>query len=220
MSQKKLPSESHDDCRIIPLFPTTASHSGNVKNVEYINRKREKYYIKAAPTKSGKIQYCAIKNISKISPNDLLQEIPAGYEFYENPREAKVVLRKIPLYKTTDAEVEIVKLAMKTHANVSDYIVEKAADHIIIYTSNCSINDFDNDNLPIWRIAFQLQLIQRYDDVLRFEKVKNTWHAQRFCYRSIYYGWITIEENKDLQYLAEKYCYHIGKDSLYEFCKY
>ena len=209
MSQNKLPFES-TDCRIIPMFPTAACQP----NAEYVNRRRDKYYIKVTPTKAGKIQYCAVKNVSKIDPKNLLKELPVGYEFYESPRDAKVVIRKIPIYNITDAEVEIVKSAMKTRASVSDYIVEKAADHIIIYTGNCDINALD-DYIPLWRTSFYK--IQNYEDVLRFEKVKKTWHAQRFCYRSISYGWITMEQNKDLQYLAEKYCFHLEKDSLYEF---
>ena len=163
MSQNKLPFESVD-CRIISMYPANACQP----NVEYVNRRRDKYFIKTAPTKAGKIQYCAVKNVSKIDPKDLLQEIPAGYEFYENPRDTKVVLRKIPRYNITDSEVEIVKSAMKTHASVSDYIVEKAADHIIIYTGNCKIDAFDNDNFPQWRTSFYK--IQNYEDVLRFEK--------------------------------------------------
>ena len=40
---------------------------------------------------------------------------------------------------------------------------------------------------------------------------------QRFCNLSRYYGWITMETSNDLKYLAEKYCYHIDKESLLEF---
>lgn len=31
------------------------------------------------------------------------------------------------------------------------------------------------------------------------------------------YGWITLETNENLSYLAGKYCFHIDKESLLEF---
>ncbi len=52
---------------------------------------------------------------------------------------------------------------------------------------------------------------------LRFEKDNDNFKAQRFCNLSRYYGWITMETSNDLEYLAEKFCYHIDKESLLEF---
>ena len=54
--------------------------------------------------------------------------------------------------------------------------------------------------------------------MLRFEKTTNgLYKAQRFCNLSNYYGWITLETSDDLNYLAEKFCFHIDKESLLEF---
>jgi hypothetical protein len=47
-------------------------------------------------------------------------------------------------------------------------------------------------------------------------KKKQIYYAERFCYRSSVDDWITMESDKDLKYLAEKYCFHVGKDSLYD----
>jgi hypothetical protein len=186
-----------------------------MKAVEYINRRREKYCIKAALSKTGKKRYYIVKNMSKVSPEELLHEIPPGFEFYEHPRDAMVVLRKIPMYNTNDAEVEIVNSAMKQHDTVTDYIVEKSIDHITIYTGCCDVNNFSD--MP--ELVAKFHLIQHYDDVLRFEKKKKIYLAQRFCCLSRDFGWITMERNRDLRYLAEKYCYHTGKDSLLDFWK-
>jgi len=186
-----------------------------MKVVEYINRRREKHCIKVATTKTGKKRYYTVKNLSKVSPEELLYEIPVGFEFYEHPRDAMVVLRKILTYNINDTEVEIVNSVMKQHDTVVDYIVEKGVDHITIYTGCCDINRFSD--MP--ELIASFYLIQHYDDVLRFEKKKKIYLAQRFCCLSRDYGWITMERNKDLRYLAEKYCYHIGKDSLFNFWK-
>jgi hypothetical protein len=181
--------------------------------VEYINRKKEKYYLKTAPSKSGKIQYCAIKNISKINPAELVEEIPPGYEFYEKPKDALVVFRKIPVYNISDEEVEIIDSVMKKHETVSDYIIEKGVDDITIYISQIGDKNYDDDFL----FEFRKKIVWTYDDGLKFEKAGRIYKAQRFCYRSSSYGWITMESSKDLRYLAEKYCYHIDKESIYEF---
>ena len=179
----------------------------------YINRKKDKYYLKAVSSKTGKIRYYVVKNLSKIDCNDLLEELPAGFEFYEHPHNAQVVLRKIPIYNITDAEVEIVNSVMEKHETVSDYIVEKCVDHIVVYCGRCNIDDFSD--FP--QIRDQFHLIQSYEDILRFEKAGKTYRVQRFCCLSRHYGWIIMEKNKDLRYLAEKYCYHIDKESLLNF---
>ena len=186
-----------------------------MKAVEYINRRKEKHYLKEANTKTGKKRYYVVKNLSKYSIEELLYEIPAGFEFYEHPRDAMVVLRRIPTYNINDTEIEIVSSAMKQHDNVTDYIIEKGVDHITIYKGCCDINRISD----IPELIASFYLIQHYDDVLRFEKKKKIYLSQRFCCLSRDYGWITMERSKDLQYLAEKYCYHVGKDSLLNFWK-
>jgi hypothetical protein len=182
--------------------------------VVYTNRRNEKVYLKTAPTKSGKLQYCAVKNISKMNPDELLDYIPEGYEFYENPREAMVYFRRIPRYNTTDAEVEIVDSVMKQHETVSDYIIEKGADEIIIFVSQMNKND--EQYLGYRELIAGLHFYRRYEDVMKFVKTGKTYKAQRYCWRSSVDDWITLESGKDLKFLAEKYCKHIGKDSYYE----
>jgi hypothetical protein len=150
---------------------------------EYFNRRNEKHCIKAGITKTGKKQYYVVKKLSKVLPEELLQEIPSGYEFHELPRDAMVVLRKIPVYNINDAEVEIVKSAMKQHEAVLDYIIEKAADCITIYTGCIDKVRYFSEISPYFT-SLNLKTIQHYEDVLRFEKKKQIYYAQRFCYLS------------------------------------
>lgn len=182
--------------------------------IEYINRRKEKYYIKATLSKTGKMVYSSVKDKPKLNLDELLQEIPQGFEFYESPCEARVYFRKVPIYNITDAEVEIVNSAMKMQEIDSAYIVEKGVDRITVYIGQKMSHNFDAE---FSLFKEKLYLFQSYDEQLRFEKIRKTYEAQRFCYRSSHNDWITMENSKDLKYLAEKYCYHIDKDSLFDF---
>ncbi len=180
---------------------------------EYINRRKEKYYVKAIPTKAGKQRFYIVKSTTKTNPAELLQEIPSGFEFYKIPSSAQVIFRKVPTYNISDAEVEIVDSVMKKHETVSDYIIEKGVDHITIYLARMDISQFSD--FP--GMAEKLHMFQTYEDLLRFEKAGNIYNAQRFCCLTSHYGWITMESDENLEYLAEKYCYHIDKKSLINF---
>lgn len=51
--------------------------------VSYENRKGETHYVKAVKTKKGGTRYYIVKNNQ--NPDDLINEIPPGFEFYEFP---------------------------------------------------------------------------------------------------------------------------------------
>jgi len=184
--------------------------------IEYTNRRKEKYYLKTAPTKTGKTQYCVVKNIKKMNPVELVDEIPPGFEFYEEPKDARVYFRKIPVYNISDEEVEIIDSVMKKHETVSDYIIDKGVNDITIFISNPGdVFSYGDEIVPWFREG--LYFYRRYEDGLKFVKTGKKYSAQRFCYLGSVDDWITMESSEDLRYLAEKYCYHIDKESLYDF---
>ena len=189
-----------------------ANTSQHVKMIlEYTNRKKENHFLIYKLTKNGKERYYIIKDKTKYAPSDLLTEVPRGFEFYEFPEDAKVVLRKILKSTISQAEIKTVDDVMKNHITAKDYIIDKTENSIIVYLGN-----LDNDEFLLPEDHFRK--IQSYNDMLRFEKVNlATYKAQRFCSISRYYGWITMETNEDLHYLADKYCFHIDKESLLEF---
>ncbi len=179
--------------------------------IEYINRKHEKHYLKAIPTKNGKERYYIIKDISRVPASELLNEVPLGFEFYEYPEDGKVVLRKIVKSSITDDDLAAVDEVMQRHETVKDYILHKNQNAIYVCVAHLNREEFPE-------IADRIELILRYYPELRFEKVNDDlFRAQRFCNLSRYYGWITIESNENLEYLANKYCYHINKESLLDF---
>ena len=178
--------------------------------LEYINRKGKSHYLKAAITKNGKERYYIVKDISKINPNDLVLDLPRGYEFYEMPDDAQVVIRKILVSNITSDDMEAIDYVMRNHKTAKNYLLDKDANGIIVYLGHLILEDCGDDKE-------QFKLYQSYNFRLRFEKTNKTYKAQRFCSISRYYGWITMETSEDLEYLAEKYCFHIDKDSLIEF---
>ncbi len=178
--------------------------------VSYENRKGDKHYVKAVKTKKGGTRYYIVKNNQ--NPDELINEVPPGFEFYEIPFDAQVTFRKIVKINITDEEFSILDSVMKHHKTVKDYIIEKEKDALLIY-----ISDYDEE-LRLMLGEKQFAQIQKYDEKMRFEKGENGgFHAQRFCFISKFYGWITMETGDDLKYLAEKYCYHIDKETLLNF---
>jgi hypothetical protein len=176
--------------------------------ISYENRKGEIHYVKAAKTKKGGTRYYIT------NPAELIEEIPPGFEFYEFPEDALVSFRKILKTNITDEDFSILDSIMKQHKTIKDYIIDKEENALTVY-----ISDYEEDFLAMLTDA-QFRDIQRYIEKLRFEKTADgNFKAQRFCFISKYYGWMTMETSEDLKYLAEKYCYHIDKESLLEFWK-
>lgn len=179
--------------------------------VEYINRRKESHFLIPKITKNGKERYYIVKDITKFNKSDLLIEIPSGYEFYEFPEDGKVVLRKMIKSIISQYEMEIVDDVMKSHLTAKDYLIDKTENSLIIYLGQLDKDDYNGDE------EF-FRKIQSYWYMLRFEKTTNgLYKAQRFYNLSNYYGWITLETSDDLNYLAEKFCFHIDKESLLEF---
>ena len=58
--------------------------------LSYTSRRKEVYSLKKVKTKKGNLRYYVVKNIDKVSKEDLVYEMPDGYEFYENIAEYKV----------------------------------------------------------------------------------------------------------------------------------
>jgi len=178
--------------------------------VKYVNRKGQAHYLRAVTAKKGDTRYYIIKNPEKYPDTELLESLPAGFEFYEQPSEALVVLRKNLQTNITPGEKEILEKVMQQHETVDDYIIDTEANTLLVYTAHFYREEFESDE--------QFKFFQAYNAKLRFEKTDTgKYLAQRFCQLSKYYSWITLETSEDLAALAQKYCYHIDKESLLDF---
>lgn len=177
----------------------------------YTNRKGHQHYLRLVQTKKGGTRYYIVKNPERYADDELLLQMPSGFEFYEYPFDARVVLRKKLKSKITHDELSVVDQVMAQHETVKDYILDQDQESIFVYQAGLTLADAIFDEALF-------REIQSYDVKLRFRKTaEETYQAQRFCHISRYYGWITMETSPHLGDLAQKFCYHIDKESLLEF---
>ena len=179
--------------------------------LKYTNRKGSDHYLRAAQTKKGKARYYIVKNLEKFSKSELLKEMPKGYEFYEDPDDARVCIRKIitPLFSIE--EKKIVDEFMKKHDFIKDYIIELEKEVLTIYTAHMTKDEF-----PTLSNEF-LILNQSYNPQLVFAKKEGNYIVHRRCHLGRYPDWIPLETNSKLDVLAKKFTFHIGKESLLKF---
>lgn len=184
----------------------------------YINRQGAKHYFKKTATTKGGHRYYITK---KEDDTDLIDEVPEGFEVTELPYDGKVVLRKIiPTAITTD-EAAIVKKAMEQHSPVKDFLVRIEGGSIEIHISQFS--HFHDDWYPTHEEAMKIYgdniaLWKRYDWIMSFVLVDETlrvWAVVRKA--NVQYPAIEIERSTGLEILAEKYCFHVGRESLLQF---
>jgi len=178
--------------------------------VTYTNRKGEIHYLKAVLTSKGATRYYIVKNRKKVKREELETEIPEEFEFYEFPEDGKVSFRKKQSSIFENEEKKRVKKVLKQQTHIEDFIIDLEKDAIMIYIAHLKESEFGFD-------LGHFKKIQSYNPKLRIVKEKENYQMQRFCNLWKHYGWITMETSSDLKKLCEKYCPHIGKESLLEF---
>ncbi len=178
--------------------------------ISYTNRKKDKFFAKMILSKKGTIRYYPVKDNPELNQNEIAETLPDNFEFYEHPSDGQVVIRKKINFIFTIDDVEILEKTMKNVDDGHGFIVDRDKNGVIIYIGRMRFEDFPE-------FGENFHLAQSYNPKLRFEKADNKYKVQRFCFLSSHYGWLTMETNKNLQYLAEKYCPHINKLSLLDF---
>ena len=181
--------------------------------VSYTSRRKEVYYLKKVKTKKGNLRYYVIKNIDKVSKEDLVYEMPDGYEFYENIAEYKISIRKIVHSVFSEEEKKTVESVMDKHENIQYYSIELDKEALVLHTSSLRKEDFEEFQADIAKI----EMYQRYDVVLVFIKKDEQYVVLRPCHFPGYPDWIPLETNPDLNYLASKYTPHIYQESMLHF---
>jgi hypothetical protein len=179
----------------------------------FTNRKGKTYFIKKRKTKTGKTSYTMTLKESK----DCVDEEPKGYEVHELPENGQLVIRKkIPMVYNLK-EVHIIKSTLKKNETISDFKLDIRGEEIIIYISEISELDFLSGFGGL--LGNKIGLIKNYEARMKLIKTDNEtdrYAIQRFCYRGSIDDWITIGISTNLSKLAEKYIYHLGKESYFE----
>ncbi|PHN07822.1 hypothetical protein [Flavilitoribacter nigricans] len=184
----------------------------------YTNRQDKTHYIKAVTTKKGGVRYYITLDPTV---ENLISEIPEGFEVLEYPYDARVVIRKKIPVNVRPAEVSTVQKAMEKHSPVQDFIITSEREDIAIHISQFN-HFYDSEYLSADEAkkyyGENVHLWKTYDWILTFRLADvDTRKFQVIRKASVQYEAVGIDEGTDLSSLAEKYCYHVGRESLLNF---
>ena len=192
---------------------------GKTKNIEYINRKGQTYYLHQSQTKTGKPKYFfSLKN-----EGVLVNTVPDGWEIYENPK-AQVFLRKIRPKLITDEEINIVKKGWEKFCQLKYYLIEVKDNAIIIHIADQDV-DALTKMLESYSLGTQDKITDAiinslsYSPVMRFiliDKNRRVFGTQRYCFRGSIDDWIWIGLSDKLENIVKEFVKHLGQDSYYE----
>lgn len=187
---------------------------------KYTNRQGKTYYIRAVPSKKGKMRYYLTQNQNADS---LIQKIPTDFEVVEYPYDAKVVVRKkIPVHTLAEEQVTI-RQAMENYSPVKDFLITAEQGDIAIHISQFSnyhdglypdikeTKELFGERVDFWKTYDWIMTFRLLDGASRNFQVIRKAHVR--------YDSIPIAEGKDLAVLAKEYCSHVGLESLLKFWK-
>jgi hypothetical protein len=187
--------------------------------VTHTNRKGKTYYLHQGTTKTGKPKYFfALRD-----KGELVEDIPSGYEIYENPN-AQVFLRRKRIPIITDEEIAIVEAGMRQYCRVKDFIIDVKKNSIIIYTPDQNV-EFLVDSLSFLpgtrsdKAQAIRQIALSYSPMLQFvlmDKAKREFEVRRYCFLGSIDDWIGIGKTGALLGLVETYVRHVGEESYFE----
>ncbi len=190
--------------------------------IHYTNKKSQIFYLHQGTTKTGKPKYF----FSMKSEGTLVDEVPDGFEIYENPN-AQVFLRLIQPKIITDEEVALVEQGMRQISKLQYYQIDVKKNAIIIFEANQDVEALTGlaELLKFSSRVDQADtkhLLTRwisYSPMLRFvlvDKEKRVFKTERYCFLGSIDDWITIGAMDELQNLVKKYVKHLGQESYYE----
>jgi len=103
----------------------------------YTNRHRDRYYLHAGRTRTGKVRYI----VAKTSGEGTLDAMPEGYEFAESIN-GVVSVRRIDRHgpQAPEQHVEMVRVEMGRHSHLRYYRAESARGEIVIFEPSSGLN--------------------------------------------------------------------------------
>ena len=162
-------------------------------SIFHTNRRGKTYYLHVGTTRKGNPKYYFAMN----QDGDLVDEIPDGYEIYENPN-GQVYLRKVKPALITNAEKAIVDEAMRENPTVQRYIIDIKGKVISIHIPNQDVGALEGlfRNLSTaGRISEVLDNVISNSPMMRFELIddeKRLFVVSRYGYRGTIDDWMPI----------------------------
>lgn len=187
-------------------------------SIQHVSRTGKTYFLTVVPGKTGKPKY----HFATRPGGTQADSLPEGFEIYEHVNGQVFLRRKTPRL-ITDTELELVKAALKRHAEEWRYKVELKKNALIIHEASDNTAVLERIALPwlsksdITRSAIQSA---NYMAVLRFILVddgKRLFIAERFCFRGSVNDWIGIGAGpQTLRAVIGKFIKHLGQKSMFE----
>ncbi len=185
--------------------------------MQYINRRGETYFAFQGTTKTGKPKYFASKKSTSANASRV-EELPADFEFFENPVNATVVLRRRRTTSLTVAERNLLTRLTLEHSQVNCEVVIDG-DSLIVYSSPAPDLNPDLEGLMpglSQAIADRANLEPGFKFTL-VDAEKRLFAIARYCYRGSMDGWFELHgRSASLESLAMHYLRHLGQESYFE----
>ena len=184
--------------------------------------KGKTYYLKSRITKKGNTTYY----LTQKKDAECLEEVPVGYEVFEKYDSGQAYIRKVRESHIEAAEIAAIEKELRQNKSLHDFKLDVCGDEIRIYTKERGAATEGSDLLKGFLSATRGNPEATWSRFARYEermRVILTQHIgerefifQRYCYRGSIDDWITIDSGSDLEALARKNLYHLGKESYYE----
>ena len=185
--------------------------------ITHINRRGKTYYLHQGSTKKGNPKY----HFSLKNDGELVEQLPNGYEVYENPN-SKVFLRRIKPRLITTEERTVVEDGVRELAQTKHTIVDVKGKTIIVYVADQDtellMEDFQQfGGKEQTRARFERYL--SYSPMMRFvleDAKRRLFSCERWCFLGGIDDYVLLDGPDQLQKLVHSYVQHLGSDSFYE----
>ncbi len=197
------------------------------QSLTYENRKGVIYYLQQGKTRTGKPMFFVGRKLT----GEPAAALPDGYEFYERPENAQVVVRKIKPTPITELERASVEEIIRRSGGLKYFIVEIDGDALVVYTpatTTAEVNEMmsdvmdrgfhpDSPRAAKCRDSYLRRI--HYEKMLRFtliDQQARLYHVERWCSRGSVDGWLGLSGRGRLDLLVENYARHLGEETFFE----
>ncbi len=184
--------------------------------------KGKTYYLKSRITKKGNTTYY----LTQKKDAECLSVVPAWYEVFEKYDSGQAYIRKVKASHIEPTEIAAIEKELRQNKLLHDFKLDICGDEIRIYTQESGAANERADLLKGFLSATRgnpeatWNRFARYEERMRViltqHKSEREFVFQRYCYRGSIDDWIVIDSGSDLEALAQKNLYHLGKESYYE----
>lgn len=189
----------------------------------YTNRRGQVYHLQSKTRRSGAEGY----SFTRKPTGTPVDSLPEGYEAWELPDNAQVVLRKIKPSAILATEKQLTEAALRQTAKLEHFIVEVDGNELVIWLPDTDLgseveqiaSDFGMSTFGVQQYRERIIRNARYSKMMRFvltDAAKRLFTAERWCFLGSIDDWHHLEFGKPLPVLLKKYVPHLGKESFFD----